>query len=83
LNVNPYRIRFTNTFPLFDTSDQTLNQAYLDAPILYYEIFDLNITESNLEEGKFFKIIWLGNTVKDEVPCSMYNMCMIYWNFFP
>ncbi|PKK79913.1 hypothetical protein RhiirC2_768637 [Rhizophagus irregularis] len=66
LNVNPYRIRFTNTFPSFDTSDQTLNQAYLYAPILYYEIFDLNITESNLEEGKFFKIIWLGNTVKDE-----------------
>ncbi|PKY40515.1 hypothetical protein RhiirA4_494323 [Rhizophagus irregularis] len=63
LNINPLQLQFTN---LFDTLDQTLNQVFLDAQTLYYEIFDLNIIESNLEEEKFIKILWLGNTVKDE-----------------
>ncbi|RGB42725.1 ICP0-binding domain of ubiquitin-specific protease 7-domain-containing protein [Rhizophagus diaphanus] len=63
LNINPLQLQFTN---LFDTLDQTLNQVFLDAQTLYYEIFDLNIIESNLEEERFIKILWLGNTVKDE-----------------
>ncbi|GES93039.1 cysteine proteinase [Rhizophagus clarus] len=66
LNVNPFRIQFTNTSPIFDAPNQTFNQGFLVAPTIYYEILDANMVESNPERPKFFKIIWLGNTVKDE-----------------
>ena len=44
-----------------------LQTTYLtpSAPILFYEMLDISIIE--LETKRFFKVTWLGNTVKEEV----------------
>ncbi len=76
----PLKLQFTTACPTFGTpksvikrtTNQNLSeilrfQAYL-APkshLLYYEMLDISIVE--LEMKKFFKVIWLGNTVKEEV----------------
>jgi hypothetical protein len=71
LNIDLLKIRFEKPY---DPIEQTENRALLDMirkPKVYYEILDGDIIEpeksEDTEKEKFFKIIWLGNTIKNEV----------------
>ncbi|UZO17948.1 uncharacterized protein OCT59_009277 [Rhizophagus irregularis] len=70
LNIDLLKIRFEKPY---DPIEQTANRALLDMirkPKVYYEILDGDIIEpgkpEDTEKEKFFKIIWLGNTIKNE-----------------
>ena len=77
--MDPLRLRFTTVHSLSSTpknvvkrtTTQTLFEilqvSYLTSPayILLYETLDVSIVE--LETKKFFKVSWLGNTVKEKV----------------
>ncbi|RGB42730.1 ICP0-binding domain of ubiquitin-specific protease 7-domain-containing protein [Rhizophagus diaphanus] len=70
LNIDLLKIRFEKPYgPI----EQTANRALLDMirkPKVYYEILDGDFIEpekpEDTEKEKFFKIIWLGNTIKNE-----------------
>lgn len=69
--MDPLKIRF---FKSYDLIEQNANRAFLDIirkPRVYYEILEGDIIEpeksEDTEKEKFFKIIWLGNTIKNEV----------------
>ncbi|RIA93959.1 ubiquitin carboxyl-terminal hydrolase 5 [Glomus cerebriforme] len=78
LNTDPLKLRFTTAHSssgtpksvIKRTTTQTLSEmlqtAYLtpSAHILFYEMLDISIVE--LETKRFFKVTWLGNTVKEE-----------------
>ncbi|CAI2180552.1 16272_t:CDS:10 [Funneliformis geosporum] len=77
LRTDPLKLRFTTAHStsgtpknvIKRTTNQTLSemlQAYLtpSSHLLFYEMLDISIVE--LETKKFFKITWLGNTVKEE-----------------
>jgi len=63
------------------TTNQTLSemiQAYLPkAHLLFYEMLDISIVD--LEKKLFFKVIWLGNTVREKV-CIMYLFPFVFKN---
>ncbi|KAG9295196.1 hypothetical protein G9A89_006177 [Geosiphon pyriformis] len=78
LKTDPLKLRFTtatsgNGTPktiVKRTTTQTLSEmllpAYAGPPtnLLFYEMLDISIVE--LETKKFLKVIWLGNTIKEE-----------------
>ncbi|CAG8434848.1 2439_t:CDS:10 [Funneliformis mosseae] len=77
LRTDPLKLRFTTAHStsgtpknvIKRTTNQTLSemlQAYLtpSSHLLFYEMLDISIVE--LETKKFFKVTWLGNTVKEE-----------------
>jgi ubiquitin carboxyl-terminal hydrolase 7 len=78
LNTDPLKLRFTTAHSssgtpknvIKRTTNQTLSEmlqtAYLtpSAHVLFYEMLDISIVE--LETKKFFKVTWLGNTIKEE-----------------
>jgi len=77
LNTDPLKLRFTTAYSssgaqkgvIKRTTAQTLSEMLQTAyspssQVLYYEMLDISIVE--LETKRFLKIIWLGNTVKEE-----------------
>jgi hypothetical protein len=81
--MDPLKIRFIKSY---DPIDQTSNCALLDIirkPKVYY-VLDGDIIKSeksgNTEKEKFFKIIWLGNNIKNEV-CEYMYVGIMYLNF--
>ncbi|CAG8746887.1 16325_t:CDS:2, partial [Dentiscutata heterogama] len=78
LSTDPLKLRFTTAHPTTGThkaiikrsTTQTLSEmlqtSYLpnSANLLYYEMLEISIVE--LETKKFFKVCWLGTTIKEE-----------------
>ncbi|CAG8488525.1 10217_t:CDS:10 [Acaulospora colombiana] len=76
LNTDPLKLRFTTASSpsgtpknvIKRTTTQTLSDmlqaSYLPSAQLFYEMLDISIVE--LETKKFFKVNWLGTTIKDE-----------------
>ncbi|CAG8492755.1 6399_t:CDS:2 [Racocetra fulgida] len=78
MSTDPLKLRFTTAHPTSGSyksvikrvTNQTLSEmlqtTYLpnSANLLYYEMLDISIVE--LETKKFFKVYWLGTTVKEE-----------------
>ncbi|CAG8784492.1 16298_t:CDS:2, partial [Racocetra persica] len=78
LNMDPLKLRFTTADPISGTyktvikctTKKTLSEmlqtTYLpnSTNLLYYELLDISIIE--LKTNKFFKVYWLGTTVKKE-----------------
>ena len=79
LNTDPLKLRFTTAHSssstpknvIKRTTNQTLGEMlqtnYLapSTPLLFYEMLDISIIE--YETKRFFKVIWLGNAVKEGV----------------
>ncbi|KAF0549637.1 putative ubiquitin-specific processing protease 21 [Gigaspora margarita] len=77
LRTDPLKLRFTTAYQtsgankavIKRTTTQTLSEMLQTiyppgSVLLYYEMLDINIVE--LETNKFFKVYWLGTTVKEE-----------------
>ncbi|CAG8697154.1 10670_t:CDS:10, partial [Ambispora leptoticha] len=85
LNTDPLKLRFSTAHPMSGTYEtvikrttkQTLSEllqtTYLpnSTRLLYYKMLDISIIE--LETKKFFKVYWLGTTVKEE---RMIDVCL-------
>ncbi|CAG8737552.1 19364_t:CDS:10, partial [Gigaspora margarita] len=78
LSTDPLKLRFTTAHPttghtknvIKRSTNQTLQEILQtsyppnSANLLYYEMLDISIVE--LETKKFFKVFWLGKTIKEE-----------------